>query len=125
MKRWLKRIGFGILTVVLVLAVGVGIYAKTQSSAFDESMDKVYDVPVPTNIVRSTDPAVIARGKHLAESAAACATGDCHGSDLAGGRTIPIGPLGTITAPNLSLLAPTYSDGELARLMRHGIKKDG
>jgi cytochrome c553 len=125
MKRWLKRIGLGLVIVVLVLAASVAIYAKTQSSAFDDSMNKVYDIPVPTNITRSTDPAVIARGKHLAESSAACALNDCHGPDLSGGRAIAMGPVATITGPNVSMLQTVYSDGELARMLRHGIKKDG
>lgn len=125
MKRWLKRIALGLVVLIGVVGVSVGIYAKTQTSAYDESMNKVYDVPVPTNITRSTDPALIARGKHLAESLAGCALGDCHGPDLAGGRAIDAGPLGTITAPNITILQATYSDGELARLLRHGLKKDG
>jgi hypothetical protein len=38
-----------------------------------------------------------------------------------------MGPLGTFTGPNISQggLGAAYSDGELARLIRHGIKKDG
>lgn len=125
MKRWLKRIGLGLLAVILVVLVGGGIYAKVQTSAFDASIDKVYDVPLPTGFEHTTDPVVIERGEHLARSYAACAVGDCHGPDLGGGRVIPGGPIGTITAPNVSLIATTYSDGELARLIRHGIKKDG
>jgi hypothetical protein len=104
--------------------VGVGGYAFAQTSAFDASMRKVYDIPVPT-IVRSTDPDVLARGKHLAQSVAPCATRDCHGTDLGGGRPIETGPIGTLTGPNLTRLLTVYSDGELARMMRHGIKKDG
>ena len=38
-----------------------------------------------------------------------------------------MGPLGTVTAPNITPAgrAAAYSDGELARLLLHGVRKDG
>ena len=63
--------------------------------------------------------------KHLAESVAPCASGDCHGNDLGGGKPIDVGPVGTLTGPNLTRSLLQYSDGEMARMMRHGIKRDG
>jgi mono/diheme cytochrome c family protein len=116
---------FGI--VLALLALGMGSYTYMMCSAFDASMDKVYDVPVPT-LARSTDPAVIARGDHLVHSMAGCGVKDCHGADLAGNpKGIDIGPLGKMSGPNITGtgLAVAYSDGELARIIRHGIKKDG
>jgi hypothetical protein len=126
MKVWLKRIGIGLGALILVVAIGGGIFVTLKTSAFDTSMEKVYDVPVP-KIERSSDPAVVARGEHLAHSVYPCAIGDCHGNDLGGGKTTEMGPLGTFTGPNITTagLGAAYSDGELARLMRHGIKKDG
>jgi mono/diheme cytochrome c family protein len=124
MKRWLKRIGLGVVALVVVLGGSAGVYAKMQASSFDASMDKVYDVPLPT-VTRSTDPIVLARGKHLVDSVAACATRDCHGTDLGGGKTLEMGPLGTLSGPNVTQMAALYSDAELARLVKHGIKKDG
>lgn len=115
--RWLV----GILVVTAVLGGG---YLGYQVWAFDRSMDKVRDIPLPA-IAASTDPAVIARGKHLAEGIAACATVDCHGADLGGGRRMQFKPVADLTGPNLTLLALAYSDGELARLVRHGVKRDG
>ena len=125
MKKILKRILLGILAIVLVVVSGGAIYACVQSSAFDASMDKVYTV-APLPLARSNDPAVIARGKHLVEAVAACAGAKCHGPDLAGGEALTMGPLGTLTGPNItpSGLGAAYSDGELARLIRHGLKKD-
>jgi hypothetical protein len=126
MNRWLKRGLIGVGAIVVCGISALAVYAKTQSSAFDASMAKVYEVPVPA-VARSTEPSVIARGKHVAESMAACATRDCHGTDLGGGKPIAMGPLGTFTGPNISPggLGAAYTDGELARLIRHGIKKDG
>jgi mono/diheme cytochrome c family protein len=126
LKRTLKRIGIGIgIFVVVALAAGGG-YVAQQAHAFNASMAKVYDVPYP-DIVRTIDPVVATRGRHIAESIGGCATRDCHGADLSGGQPIVMGPLGTITAPNITPGSPrmTYSDQELARLIIHGVKRDG
>ncbi|MCK6532463.1 MAG: cytochrome c [Polyangiaceae bacterium] len=126
MKRWLKRVGAGLGGLVLLLGVGGGAYATMKSSAYEQSMSKVYDVPLPA-VARSTDPAVIARGKHLVEATTGCVSADCHGADLSGGKPLAMGPVATITGPNVTPggVAGTYSDGELARVVRNGIKKDG
>jgi hypothetical protein len=112
---------------VLGLAVaGVGLFAYVSCSRFDASLDKVYGVALPA-IARSTNAAIIARGDHLAHSVAGCALDACHGRDLSGGQITAMGPLGTLAAPNITPanLGAAYSDGELARLIKHGIKKDG
>ena len=121
-----KRILKVVAAVVAIVVVAMGIFVWVEVSRFDASVDKVYDVPVPT-LARSTDPAVVARGKHLAESFAACAATHCHGADLGGGAPIVMGPVGTLTGPNITStgLGAAYSDGEFARIVKHGIKKDG
>jgi len=121
-----KRIAKWTALVVGVLIAAVAAFVLVEVIRFDRSTSRVYDVPVPA-IVRSTDPAVIARGKHLAESLGECTV--CHGASMGGGRAEPLGPLGTMIIPNVTngrdgRLA-AYSDGELARLIRHGIKRDG
>jgi cytochrome c553 len=126
MRTVLKRLAIGGAVVVGVVVAGGGAYVAAQTSAFDASMDKVYAIPAPT-VVRSTDPAVLARGKHLAESVAACAATQCHGADFGGGDPIDMGPVGLLSGPNVSTggLGAAYSEGELVRLVKHGIKKDG
>lgn len=127
MKRILKRIALGVVGVIVVVGAGGGIYACVQSSRFDASVDKVYDVKPLDAIKASTDPAVIARGRHLAEAVAPCANKNCHGVDLGGGTPVHLGPLATLTGPNISQggLGAAYTDGEFARVIRHGLKKDG
>jgi len=117
-------IGISAALGAAVLAVGGYVFAK--SSAYDASIARVYDV-APMPIVISTEPAVLARGAHLARSVAGCATRDCHGIDLGGGKPIKMGPVGVFAGPNISQggLGIAYSDAEYARLLRHGIKKDG
>jgi mono/diheme cytochrome c family protein len=126
MKRVYKRVLLGVVAVIVVGALTLGTYAFAQAHAFDTSMQKVYGLELPT-VTRSTDAAVLSRGKHIAESIGGCAARDCHGADLAGGRTLSMGPLGEITGPNITSggMLAVYSDGELARLIRSGVKKDG
>lgn len=126
MKPMVKKILLGVAGVVGLGAIGVGVFLFSNAREFDASMNKVYDIPLP-DIQSTNDPSAVARGKHLAESLAACATKDCHGADLAGGNSLKMGPVGTFTGPNITpkgMLA-AYSDGELARLIRYGVKKDG
>jgi mono/diheme cytochrome c family protein len=111
---------------VLVVLLVAGGYVAFTVNAYGRSMSQVYEIPLPT-LASSTDSAVIERGRHLAESVAGCATADCHGTDLGGGNTIEAGPVGSITAPNITSggLGSQYSDGELARILLHGVKRDG
>jgi mono/diheme cytochrome c family protein len=122
----LKRILLGLAGLVVLLVLSASAYAFVQARSFDASMEKVYGVPVP-RMTRSDDPAVIARGKHLAEAFTSCATPDCHGADGGGGKVKSFGPIGTLAGPNITSggLGAAYTDGELFRLIRHGIKKDG
>jgi mono/diheme cytochrome c family protein len=123
---WLKKalLGVGGLLGVVALAGGGFVYAKV--SAYNASLDKVYDVPLP-KLERSTDATLIARGEHLAHTITPCADSSCHGPDLSGGKVTDIGPIGTFAAPNITAggLGVAYSDAELARLLTHGVKKDG
>jgi mono/diheme cytochrome c family protein len=122
LKKILKVVG----AVVVLLVAAFGVFVWVQVSRFDASVGKVYDIPVP-NVTHSTDPAAIVRGKHLADSIGGCAASHCHGRELAGGETLQMGPLGVFTGPNITNanLGAAYSDGEMVRVIKHGIKKDG
>lgn len=122
LRRVLKWVG--VVVALALLSGGVFVYAEVR--AFDRSMAKVYEVPLP-RAVASTDKAVLERGEHLARSLGECTA--CHGSNMGGGREEPLGPLGTIVVPNVTAgrhgRLAAYSDAELARLIKHGIKRDG
>lgn len=123
---WVKKALLGVGGLVGVAALGLGGFVFAKTSSFNASLDKVYDVPVP-KIERTTDPARLARGAHLAHTIMPCADSGCHGNDLGGGRVTEMGPIGTFAAPNITTggLGAAYSDGEIARLLLHGVKKDG
>jgi mono/diheme cytochrome c family protein len=125
LKPLVKRILLGIAGVSGTVAVAGGAFVGFHVHAFHASLDKVYDVEVPA-VTRSSDLGVLARGKHLADSIAPCTLSECHGPDLGGGKTTEVGPVGRFTAPNISAggLGAAYSDGELLRLLRHGLKRD-
>ncbi len=127
MTSVLKKALLGASVVFGIGALGGGGFVTMQVLAFDASMQKVYDTPPVDSIKASTDPSVLARGKHLVHGIAGCAANDCHGPDLAGGETQSMGPVGTMTSPNITpgSAVAAYSDGELARLLRYGIKRDG
>ncbi len=125
-NRIVKRVLLGVGGALGLILVGGGAFVGCQVHRYNASMDKVYDIPVP-QITRVTDPVALARGEHVAEAIGACSGGDCHGADLGGGKTVDAGPVGKITGPNITSagLGAAYSDGELFRLLRHGLKKDG
>jgi mono/diheme cytochrome c family protein len=103
--------------------------------------DRSYDsVPLPA-LHASSDPEVIGRGEYLVKGPAHCV--ECHATTtggtrvvadrdsvaLSGGARFSIGPLGTLYASNLTPDPETgigrYSDPQLARMLRHGVRPDG
>lgn len=122
----LKKVLLGLAGLVVLVLLGVGGYVMSQVSAFDQAIAKKYDLPIP-QITLSQDPAVLERGKHLAESLGGCMS--CHGENFGGGKVEDLGPLGKIVHFNVTAgkggRLAEYTDGELARLLRHGVKKDG
>lgn len=124
--KLLARVFLGLVVLAAIVVLAGGIFVGVNVSATSSSLEKVYDI-APLAVTRSTEPAVLARGKHLSESIGACATKDCHGSDFGGGAMLAMGPIGTFAGPNITGggLGAMYTDGELARLIRHGVKKDG
>ena len=123
----------GLFGLIAVFVIGFVVYVQI-------NWNKTYDLDYP-QLSLSQDSAVIARGKYLAHGPAHCIT--CHvggikeliradrgeNTPLQGGVLFPMGPLGTVSPPNLTPDPETgigrYSDGEIFRLMRHSVKPDG
>ena len=123
MKTILKWIGIvlGALVGLLVMAA-IAVYALSEAK-----INAKYDAPTVNNITASTDPAVIARGQHLATAISACV--GCHGENLGGGILIDDPALARIVAPNLTQgqngRGSELSDADMARVLRYGVKPDG
>lgn len=111
MRKWLKR-GAATLLSILVFAA-VGIYAGAQMR-----LKRSYDVPV----VAFSAPVALP-GEEAKRRALTFMCSGCH--EEAGGVIFEAPGVGKLVAPNLTRLARTYSDGELERLIRHGVKRDG
>ena len=114
MKRFLKwtAIGLGSLVAVALLAIyGMSEYRLRQR----------FDVAAAPVVV-PTDSTIIARGRHVAITRGC---GGCHGQDLEGKVMFDQPMLARIVAPNITKIAREYSDAELARAIRHGVRKNG
>jgi mono/diheme cytochrome c family protein len=111
----LKWTGLGLVGLVLLaLAVIYGVSEYKLTRTYD-------DVPL-TAIVVPHDAASVAEGKRLV---GVYHCGSCHNADYRGREFMNVDLLATLIAPNLTTKIPTYTDPELARLVRHAIKKDG
>jgi mono/diheme cytochrome c family protein len=92
----------------------------------EQLVNQTFHTP-DVSITVPTDAASIERGHHLTTVVADC-TG-CHGSNFAGGIVIDDPALGRIVAPNLTSgqngLGSTLSTGDIARVLRYGVKPDG
>lgn len=131
MKPILKKLLIG-AGGTLTLAVGALAIATAVRT------DRHFQAPTP-DIHASQDPTVIERGRYLARGAAHCA--DCHGAPeqraaLESGADVPLSggfefdlPFGVVRVPNITPDVETgvgrYSDADLARILRHGVKPDG
>jgi cytochrome c553 len=118
MRRLLRLAGVSsiVLLALLVVAYGV-IYLQS-----NRVIDRRYPVPRVALVVPS-DAASIAEGERLA-TVRGCYLA-CHGPKAVGDVLIDSPLLGTINAPNLYQAAHTYSDAELAALIRYGVRPDG
>lgn len=120
--KWGGTILGGLLALILVALSVAGLIGMIK-------FYKPYNAPIPDLQVAGT-PEQIARGEYLANS---FCTG-CHsvngelpltgGLDL--GKDIPI-PLGSFVSVNLTPAGPLkeWSDGEIFRVLRNGIDRDG
>lgn len=114
-RRMLRRarltlVGFVLVVLVLVIALSQRIVIRE------------YEVPAEAVDV-PTDSASIVEGRRLA-TIRGCYDG-CHGPGLSGNNFFEAPFLGRVTAPNLTRVAREYSDAELERVIRHGVKNDG
>ena len=122
-----RRIGVGLLVIIVGLVITVLL-----------RWDRTFDVPLP-DIRASTDSGVIAAGRYLAYGPAHCSY--CHTTaetapaldrgeqpPLSGGFVFEL-PVGTFRTPNLTPDSATgigaVSDGQLARMLRYGVRRDG
>jgi cytochrome c553 len=107
---------------VLLLFVPIALALVGLGALFGMSewrMWRRHDAPlVPLVAPAPADPVA---GEHMAR-VVGCWAG-CHGNVGEGGADVVTG-ISRVTAPTLSQVMPHYSDAELARLVRYGVKRD-
>jgi mono/diheme cytochrome c family protein len=126
------RVAKWVLATLGVLIVALVVFVEVRGR-------RRFDVAMPA-IRASADPAVIARGEFLAQGPAHCS--GCHAASLAvframrpGQAVAPQGgvqwhlPFGDFRSANLTSDRATglgvWTDGEIARAVRHGVGRDG
>ena len=114
MKRVLKWIGITLGTLVIV--AGVAIYGVSEYR-----LHQTFDI-VAAPITVPTDSAGLAAGRHIFETRG-CE--GCHGPGLSGKVFFDDPWIARLVAPNVPKAIRGYSDPELARLLRHGVRPSG
>ncbi len=106
-----------ITVVVLVVAMIGTVYVWSTII-----LNKTYSTPL-TAVQIPKDSASVVEGERLLHIAHC---GDCHGAHLTGQVFKDVDPkIATLVAPNLTHVIPTYSNEEIERLLRYGVKKNG
>jgi mono/diheme cytochrome c family protein len=114
MLRWLRRLLLA-LFVLLVVAVAA-LYG-----ASEWAIRRARTAP-HSDIAVASSPAAVAEGARLGRLFG-CAS--CHGADGRGSTVMEDPMFGTIVAPGYASVAAQYSDADLARAIRQGVRKDG
>jgi len=113
-KRFLK---WAAVTVVSIVAIAlIAIYVGSEVRLRQTFEIAATAVPVPT------DSASLARGRHIFLTRG-CE--GCHGEGLAGKVFFDQPMLARLVAPNVVRAIRGYSDADLARLLRHGVRPNG
>jgi cytochrome c5 len=123
-NRWLKWIGSLLAVLLTLIPAALLVLALVGFS----KLNRHYDNPVAA-IQIAGNPAQIARGEQLAHTCSSChSPGNelpLSGSNF--GVKFEMPPLGKLYAPNLTPSGDIqdWSDGELIRAIREGVRKDG
>ena len=117
--RILRFVGYACALVLTVAVVGAAVvYAMSE-----RAIHRKFDVALEPPIEIPSDAASIAEGGRLAKIRGC--NGGCHG-DIVGGRAWDEGALaGHAMAPDLALVARTYSTAEITRVVRHAVRPNG
>lgn len=90
--------------------------------ASEREVERQYTMVDNAALIIPTGAAEIAEGRRFAQLAGCM---HCHGDNLAGTVVDDIPNLLRLVAPNISTRLPAYNDGQLATMLRKGVKPDG
>lgn len=112
--RWLRNTIAALLVLLLVAVVTV--YALSERILRRTYEEPLVAIPIPA------DSASIAEGDRLTRIHGCRG---CHQADLSGQYFEDNFLIGRLAAPSLTLAAQQYSDEELVRIIRRGVRPDG
>ena len=118
MRKFFKWTGFVVIGLVGVALLGFAYiyFASERVLARQFTATDGATLTIPRDVV------AIAEGQRIAQLAGCL---HCHGEKLNGGLVDDIPHLVRLVAPNISTVLPTYSDAQLATVLRKGVKPDG
>lgn len=121
MKKFLKFLGYGLIALLVVVAVGLGVVYWQSGARLKQTFAvNVSAMPVPT------DAAAVERGRHLAVTRGCM---ECHGADFGGAKVVDDPAMGRLYGPNLTRgsggLAADYGAADYERAIRHGVTREG
>jgi cytochrome c553 len=119
--RWLRWIGYALLALISVVVVAlVVVYVVVGSH-----LNRTYRFP-DAGVAAATDSAALDRGRHLVEVIGKCS--GCHGADYGGKVVADNFMFGRLWASNLTAGKGgigEFTDADLERAVRHGVRRDG
>lgn len=123
MRKWMKRTGIGLGSLLIVLLLSAAVIYTASELRLRRQVEGASTLS-PYKAPGAPD---LQRGQHFATAIGKCV--DCHGPDLGGKVFIEAGPLGTLIATNLTRgrggVLNGYTDAQLERAIRRGIRADG
>jgi len=118
MRKFFKWLGFVVAGLAALALLGFAyIYF-----ASERELGRQYASADNAALVIPTDAVEIAEGRRIAQLAGCM---HCHGDNLAGTVVDDIPNFVRLVAPNISTLLPTYTDAQLATVLRKGVKPNG
>lgn len=118
MARPLRVLGAAVVALILL----AGVAAGSIGFRYRENWNRRYDFPgTPLAVALQTDSAQLAEGLRLMRIRGCPG---CHGPDLGGKVFFEERWIARVVAPNLTRITQQYSDHELERAIRHGLKPD-
>jgi len=118
MKGILHWVRIGLLSLLVVLAVaGAVVHLLSERLLRRTYTEPRVDIFVPN------DSGSVIEGNRLA-MVRGC-SGGCHGTQIEGGVFVDNLLLARLIAPNLSAAVRRYSDADLTRIIRRGVRPDG
>ncbi len=111
----LRYIGGGLVGLALIAIIAIYVVSEMK-------LRRTYATPL-RSFSASTDSASVTEGARLARIRGCF--GGCHGTGLEGKIFYHERGVALIWAPNLTQVVREYSDSELERVIRHGVRRNG